>query len=683
MTAKLGALVVSGMIGLLPGTAQAEAKAMAIDEARREATVEAVVKVHGDAARERATRGVRQAATFWRATDGTPEAFQAFCEGAFVADPAKLLALLDRFDHALEAVSGHQVGLTRRLREPMELDIGEMLPGDLAFASLNPFDHFMDDAFRTQVAFVALLNFPLYTGDSLLRAAATLDRRAWAEARLGQTFATRVPGEARAEQTRIYTAANDYIDNYNVRMDHVLAPDGSHPFPAGLRLISHWGLRDHIKGLYGDPIKNLPEQRLILKVMERIIRQEIPAEAIDSDKVDWNPTTNQVTPTGPEATGPRDAVREADRRYWHLLQTFHAEQGIDPWSPLYPTLIARKFGVEREIPEEEVSGLLKAILTDPVAMDVAGIIKKRLGRDLESFDIWYDGFKVRGTIPEEQRDAAVKKKYPTLAAFQKALPSILKMLGFTAAKAKWLSTKIVVDPARGAGHAMGAGMRGDEAHLRTRVPKGGMDYKGYNIALHELGHTVEQTFSLYGVDRVLMAGVPNTAFTEAWAFVFQERDLDVLGLGQHNATVRAQAAVDAYWMMFEIAGVALLDIAAWHWMYDHPDATPAQLREAVVAKAIELWNLYYAPVLGVKDSPLLAVYSHMICIGMYLPDYPIGHIIQSQYEAQIAGKSLGAEMERMCTQGRMTPDAWMRAAVGGPISVKTMVDAARAGAKKL
>ena len=53
-----------------------------------------------------------------------------------------------------------------------------------------------------------------------------------------------------------------------------------------------------------------------------------------------------------------------------------------------------------------------------------------------------------------------------------------------------------------------------------------MDYKGYNIAVHELGHNVEQTFSLNFVDHTLLAGVPNTAFTEAIAFVFQERDLD-------------------------------------------------------------------------------------------------------------------------------------------------------------
>jgi hypothetical protein len=677
--------IVAVAIAVAPWGAAAagEAGGMKIDQARIDAAVKAVVARHGSAAGERARQGVGQVAMFWRDADGTPGEFEAFCVEQFVADAGKIEDTLDRFEKAMEAIAGHQVALTRKLREPMELDMGPMLPVDVPMASLNPFDHFVEDAFKTRVAFIALLNFPLHLGEEWLKAAPGMDRAGLAAARLAQAFQMRVPGEVRVEASRTYTAANDYIDNYNIRMDHVVTGEGKRLFPDGLRLISHWGLRDHIKGLYSDPNGNLDAQRLILKVMERIIRQEIPAAAIDSDKVDWDPVANRVVPTGPEAKGWAASPREDDRRYAHLLSLFKAERAIDRWSPAYPTLIARKFGVDREIPEVEVEGLLKAVLADPIAKDVAALIRKRLGRDLEPFDIWYDGFKARGAIPEEKRDKAVRRKYKNLAAFQKDIPSILARLGFKATTAERVATRIAVDPARGAGHAMGAGMRGDLAHLRTRVPKGGMDYKGYNIAMHELGHTVEQTFTLYDVDRTLLAGVPNTAFTEAWAFVFQTRDLDLLGLSKPDSRSKALKAIDAYWMMFEIAGVGLLDIAVWHWMYDHPDATPAQLREAVVAKAIEIWNRYYSPVLGVKDSPVLAIYSHMICIGMYIPDYPLGHLIESQIEAAIEGKRLGAEMERMCVQGRVTPDQWMRAAVGAPLSAKPLIDAAAKAMKSL
>ena len=42
---------------------------------------------------------------------------------------------------------------------------------------------------------------------------------------------------------------------------------------------------------------------------------------------------------------------------------------------------------------------------------------------------------------------------------------------------------------------------------------------------------------------------------------------------------------------------------------------------------IEVWNRWYAPVFGVKDSDILAVYSHMIVYGLYLPDYAIGLLL--------------------------------------------------------
>jgi hypothetical protein len=37
----------------------------------------------------------------------------------------------------------------------------------------------------------------------------------------------------------------------------------------------------------------------------------------------------------------------------------------------------------------------------------------------------------------------------------------------------------------------------------------------------------------------------------------------------------------------------------------------------------------------------------------------------------------GAEFERVARQGKLTPDAWMRGAVGGPISAKALLDASR------
>jgi hypothetical protein len=205
-----------------------------------------------------------------------------------------------------------------------------------------------------------------------------------------------------------------------------------------------------------------------------------------------------------------------------------------------------------------------------------------------------------------------------------------------------------------------------------------MDYKGFNIAVHELGHNVEQTFSLNQVDHFLLKGVPNNAFTEALAFVFQARDLELLGLTKPDAKARALQTLNDYWGTFEIAGVALVDIGIWEWMYAHPDATPAQVKDATLTLARDVWNRYYAPVLGGKDVTLLAIYSHMINSFLYLPDYPIGHLIAFQIEAQMEkARDVGKEFERMTTFGRVTPDQWMIHATGAPVGPEALLAATK------
>ncbi|MBK7115531.1 MAG: hypothetical protein IPH71_05785 [Proteobacteria bacterium] len=52
-----------------------------------------------------------------------------------------------------------------------------------------------------------------------------------------------------------------------------------------------------------------------------------------------------------------------------------------------------------------------------------------------------------------------------------------------------------------------------------------------------------------------------------------------------DAKARALDALDTFWGAYEIGGVALVDMQVWRWLYAHPDATPAQLREAVLGIA--------------------------------------------------------------------------------------------------
>jgi hypothetical protein len=116
----------------------------------------------------------------------------------------------------------------------------------------------------------------------------------------------------------------------------------------------------------------------------------------------------------------------------------------------------------------------------------------------------------------------------------------------------------------------------------------------------------------------------------------------------------------------------------WHWMYDHPKATPAELKEATIQIAKDVWNQYYAPVLGKQDVVLLGAYSHMIDSFLYLPDYPIGHMIAFQIEEQMekAG-NIGSEFERMATVGSVIPDLWMKKATGAPVGPEALLTATR------
>jgi len=633
-----------------------------------DATVEKIVGAKGAASEARARLGVRQVAQRWFAEDGDGAAFTAFCTEQFIADEAGLAAAFARLELVMEQVDGHLHEVRRLLVTPQDLDTGPVSGLDLKLGELDLASHVDDDLFTTKVAFVALLNFPVNTLSDILAHSGSWSRETWARSRMMDRWAVRLPAAIAQEATKAFTAADQYIAGYNIHMDRLVDAQGKpFGFPGGPGLITHWGLRDELKSHYGEGAPGLAKQRAIQKVMERIVRQEIPKAAIDGATYTWNPFV---------AAGP--AEREPDTRYEKLLGVFHAVRAADPYCPTAPTFIQRKFELERQIPEAQVEQLLVSVLTSKEVRDLATVIEKQLGRPLEPFDIWYSGFSSRAGKSEAELDAITKAKYPSVASFQAGLPAILTGLGFTPDKARWLADRIVVDPSRGAGHAMGAVRREDKAHLRTRIPTGGMLYKGYNIAVHELGHNVEQSFSLGEIDHWAMNGVPNNAFTEALAFVFQKRDLELLGVtGPSEAEERKREARNDLWGTYEIGGVALVDMAVWRYMYAHPDATPKELREATLSIARDVWNRYYAPIFTVKDVEILAVYSHMISNGLYLPDYPLGHIISFQLAKQFRGKDFGAEFERVARQGRLTPNAWMQGAVGGPLSAQALLEAAK------
>lgn len=619
----------------------------------------------------RIERGVKQVASLWQEQDGTADDFVRFCTTSFVADTAELSSLYATLERSFEMINGYYHKMDVELKAPLQLVGPDITPVDMQFGSYNASAHLTDDLYDNKIAFLTILNFPFYSLEEKTGRGGQWNRKEWAYARMGDRFISRVPAAIQQDISRTVTKADAYISDYNIFMGTLRNGQGEQLFPDGMKLISHWGLRDELKSNYADRERGLEKQRMIYKVMQRIVDQSIPLEVINRDSHTWDPENNVLMKGGKTV----NATPEETQRYEVFLKNFQAMRMLDAYSPHYPTQLSRAFDGTMEVTQKEVEELFKELLSSSQVKKVAAFISSRLGRELEPFDIWYNGFRAGGGIPEEELTAITSKKYPDAQTLEHDLPNILIKLGWNPEKAKEITALITVDNSRGAGHAWGAEMRNDVARLRTRIGVGGLDYKGYNIAVHEFGHNVEQTITMNDVDYYMLNGVPNTAFTEAVAFLFQKRDLELLGLKNPNPEDAYYLALDNFWSSYEIMGVSLVDIQVWKWLYANPDATPAQLKETVIRIAKEIWNSYYADVLGGPDEMLLGIYSHMIDYPLYLPNYPMGHLIAFQIEQQVRGKNMAEEIDRLFTQGRIIPQLWMKGGVGSPISVDPLLSA--------
>ena len=621
-------------------------------------------------------RGVSQAAALWTAEDGSEEEFSAFVRENYCATPAERVALFESLSRILENCYQSADMLTVDLLKPTQLtNAGEPQLPDWIMSAYSPLAHFSDDMFANKLAFVTILNFPHFSLDEKNTMGRKWSRQQWAMARLGDVFTTRVPASVNAALAQANADAENYIADYNIYMGNLRTEDGRKLWPEDKILLSHWNLRDELKALYADKEAGKEKQEMIYQVMQRIVRQDIPAKAVNGADYVWKPYSTQDSP-------------ENFKRYERILAIAHALFEEDKFCPAAPTGIQRNFEVGVEITAAELDSLFRALVGSEQVQQVAAIIRERLGRDLRPYDIWYDGFKARASLNEDELTALTRKLYPDANAFAADMPRLLTKMGFYSEDARRIAHRIVVEPARGSGHAWPSLGRKEDSRLRTRIPAAGMDYKGYNIAVHEFGHCVEQVLDMYFIDHYMLSGVPNTAYTEASAFLWQQRDLQLLPSNSVSAQTgeAAQTAkrsnnevFDQFWSMYEIMGVSLVDMAMWRWIYANPEATPEQLCQATQQIAKDVWNAYYEPVLGEHDCVLLAVYSHMVNAPMYLPNYPLGHIVQYQLEEHLAQykeqKDFAQEYMRIYRLGRLTPKEWMIQAVGSAPSIEPILRA--------
>lgn len=615
-------------------------------------------------------KGVTQVATLWNNNDGNASEFKDFCINNFAARETEKDSVFTRLSAYIESLVGNFNKMSLNFQKNVHLDLGPISPVDEMFAAYEPGAHYIEDFFNNKIAFYIILNFPHYSLEEKLAKAKDWTSKEWAYARLGDYFISRVPAEVRQKIAKALADADLYISQYNIYPAKIIDSTGKSYFPADMKLLSHWNIRDEIKANYGKE-NGLYKQQLLFKVMNHIVLQDIPKEVINSDKYNWDVNTNKIfNGTTEIASNP-----ETNVRYQKIVESYKAVKEEDKYNVDLNTYIKRKFEGEMEMTQPDVEKLFVDFISSKEVKEVANLISKRMGRKLEPFDLWYDGFKVRSTLKVEELDNWAKKHYPSSKAFKDDMPQILTRLGFKQDISNFIASKVEVDAARGSGHAWGAQMHDMNSHLRTRIEKDGMNYKGFNIAMHEFGHNVEQTISLHKVDQYMMAGVPNTAFTEALAFIFQRRDMEMMGRRDNDHNKEHLMALDNFWALYEIMGVSLVDMNVWKWLYEHPEATADELKVATLTIAKEVWNKYYAEVFGIKDQVILGIYSHMISYPLYLSAYPVGHLIDFQIEQYIKGKDFGKEVERIYSQGRLVPDEWMMRAVGEKISINPMIKA--------
>ena len=616
-------------------------------------------------------RGVTQVAALWQEADGSTDDFKQFVKENYMATPEKRQELFDKLCKIYEVLLGTSNQVAIELSLPTILAGPEPTTIDYIMSAFNPYSHLWNDLYANKVAFMTILNFPNYTLEEKNSLGVNWTRQEWAYARMGDMFTSRVPAELNQEVAQANADAENYIASYNIMMGHLLNEKGIKLFPEDMVLLSHWNLRDEIKSNYATLPNAHEKQEMIYRVMQHIIDGTIPQAVINNADYDWDPYNNRTFLNGTEIF----LDSENNRRYERILAHFNVMKKVDTYEPQQPNGIIRNFEGGMELTADEIEALFINLISSPQVKKVGKLIETRLGRKLRPYDIWYDGFKSRSTISEDDLTAQTQAKYPTPEAFEQDMPRMLMRLGFSEKDAIYISDKISVQGARGSGHAWGAVGRWENSLLRTRIGANGMDYKGYNIAVHEFGHNVEQTIDLYNIDYFTLSGVPNTGFTEALAFVFQKRDLMLLG---HDLTINDNTTLDIFWGLYEIMGVSLVDMYMWQWLYANPNATAEELKHATIKIAKDVWNKYYQPVLGEKDSPILAIYSHMVNSPMYLPNYPLGHIVEFQLEEHLAKfpdqESFAKELKRIYELGRLTPNQWMREAVGVDVSTTPILN---------
>jgi hypothetical protein len=644
-----------------PAVADSTAPDLPVDD-----TVAALVERHGQTQAERIRTGVERVARRWAGDDGPADQFQAFCQDFYVADPADRKRLLARVEIVLTTTHGHLYEISRNVGQWTEF-AGDQLPGvDELLATFDPAPDLAQQLYAQRIAFLILLNFEPPTLETMQREGAGWSTDQWVAARLTRGLPPRIPAEVQTAVRRKHIAAKNWIYGLHPHVGAIVDADGNRLYDPGTTLLLHWKVRDEAVLAYGTP-DALARQRALMWCMRRFIDGSLPKVLLErAPDGPWDPKENTIG--GKPVSETIGLVR-----YEHWLEVFRAEQLLDPYYPEHSTALARSWELDREVPPERAEQILVDLLKAPVRQRLYAFLRDRLGRPLEPHDVYNSTPFERA--PAEELDAAVAKRFKGLDDFAEALPTILREVGFSDADADWIASRIRVERSRDAGHSTPPGLPEYGPWLTTSLNRGRFDFGAYGTATHELGHAVEQSVSGVRAPRPALKGVPGSCAVEAVANVFCDTRFRLIGVKLSTEDIEPldQMAVESMLASCQMAGPSLLELRAWRWLYDHPDATAADLRDAVLKIAADIWSEFFEPYFGPDPYYLPAAYQHMIGYPLYLANYVLSDLALQQMRAYVRGKDVAAELMRMYTIGRLTPDIWMERAVGAPLSAEPLL----------
>lgn len=624
--------------------------------------IAALLKQHGARVRADATAGATACARIWDFKQANAKAFHEFCVRQYVAPGVDKEALLNRLSDVSRMITGCFSMIRKTTRAGLDIADLTLTPAEELLGALTLTSHVSEDYRVFQIAQLVQLNFGTDATD------VPTTRLGWAARRMSDWGRAVVPAALLSESSRVHAEVDQFVSGYNLYLGNITFDDPNVVFPDNPRLVSHWGLRDYMMQQYDAP-HGLARQRAIVALMERVVDGRVPADVLDNADARWDLRKGTVT-IGKKTAKAKD---HGPLRWAQFSKLWKVARKIDPYTR-YGNMIDTKFYEDREMTEVRVRKVLTDILSAPVAEGIGEYLAEKIGRPLEPFDIYYKKFVSAQT--KAPLAFKVNERYATRQALQDDIAPILGKLGFAKDHAQWIAPKIRVDNGRSAGHAWSPAGEHDLQLLRVRVPADGVSEIEFSTYMHELGHCVEGVLSSFGVDHPALWGIPNTALTEAFAFTFQDRADEMLGRPREAAA--PEQLLKYYWEAREIAGPALTELEFFHWLYKHPNATPAQMHKAIRDIGDQIWRKYHAKIFGKRGYGLMSVYSHMLWCDLYLADYVLGYVCAHQIREYLNNKNLGTEMPRMCAIGRVYPDVWMRNAVGTDIDAAPLLKAAAA-----